>query len=347
MRHLAPIAEEQQEPSARRQGQRLEDPSLFSLAAGADGSPRHARHGQRRQRRVRLALRAQIGQRVDDVPLQRHRRAAVVKQVLNKIHPHAVRKRAAAEQPEGCQRHRERKARSHRHQHQKRLPETPSPPDAEQRKEPQPEEQAAVRILDEKDERRGSAEGNSPAHSLFLLRFHEPERRQNAQRQRRKAEFLRAPSLRKRPAYARSRRQQGNQRKTPKRRFARLPVCQREGHAERHHQRGRLQRKNAEEAVLGEPCSRRIDQIEQRALVVKQIPVGHEPAQHAPPDGKVNIRIRPEICRIQRRAGGSKQQRQKRGAKRAQPCRRAQRAGTSFAGASPLPSLHSLFLLYR
>ena len=290
----------------------------------------HPQRDEEHHRRVDRALCAQIRQRIIDVAAQAHRRAAVIKQVLDEVDLHA-----GGQRPVGCQirRHRradQQRAQQHPHRRNQRAAKAFPPPCKRQQADSQPREQPDIRVFDEENPPRRRAEAQRAPSVRFPRPRHQRQRQIHARRQRGEREFLRASALCERRAAADSRRQNphAQQRQPPLAEERNRPPAR----VNRRREAQRLQDEHADEARIRNRRPQRVEHEQQRPLVVKQIAIGHQPARHAAPDGEIDVRIRPKIGGVQRRAARRNQQRQRRAEQRQQ------------RGERPF---HSLFLLYR
>ena len=204
------------------------------------------------------------------------------------------------------------------------------PPHKRQQADSQPREQPDIRVFDEENPARRRAEAQHAPARLFLRPRHRRQRQINANGQRRQRKFLRASALRERRAAANDRRQNrhAQQRQPPLAEERNRPPAR----VNRRREAQRLQNEHADEARIRNRRPQRVEHEQQRPLVVKQIAIWHQPARHAAPDGEIDVRIRPKIGGVQRRAARRNQQRQRRAEQRQQ------------RGERPF---HSLFLLYR
>ena len=305
MRHLAPITGQQQQSRAHRHRQSLPKPASFVSFGRVKQHEARTERDQNRHRRVDDALRAQIRQRVVHVPGQAHRHAAVIKQVLHEINLDARTQRTVDRQIRRHGRADQRRAQQHPPRRKQRAAEPLPPPDKRQQAHAQPGKQADVRVFDQEHPARRRAEAQHAPARLFLRPRHRRQRQINANGQRRQRKFLRASALCERRAAAGRRRQQRHslQRQPPFAKQAHRPPAR----IHRRRKAERLQRKHADEARIRNRRAQRIKYEQQRPLVVKQIPIRHQPARHAPPDGEIDIRIRPEVGRVQRRTARGNQ----------------------------------------
>ena len=290
----------------------------------------HPQRDEEHHRRVDRALCAQIRQRVINVAAQAHRRAAVIKQVLDEVDLHAGAQRPVGRQIRRYRRADQQRAQQHPPCRSQRAAKTFPPPHKRQQADPQPREQPDIRVFDEENPARRRAEAQRAPSVRFPWPHHQRQRQIHARRQRGEREFSALPPC-----------VNAVQQQTTAARIGMLSSVSRPLAEERNrpparvnHRREaqRLQNEHADEARIRNRRPQRVEHEQQRPLVVKQIAIGHQPARHAAPDGEIDVRIRPKIGGVQRRAGRRNQQRQRRAEQRQQ------------RGERPF---HSLFLLYR